>query len=391
MNCKIAGKILSVLESLLVLSFWAVAGSAPQATVSTKVHTYYVAADEVDWDYAPSGLNKMMGMKFDGYAATFVEKTPKRIGKVYHKAIYREYIDETFTKLKPRMPDQEYLGMLGPVLRAGVGDTLRVVFRNNATRPYSMHPHGVFYGKDSEGTMNYDDGSSAADKGNNVVRPGETHTYNWEVPERAGPGPADPSSIVWLYHSHVGELKDVESGLVGPIIITRRGMEGANDMPKDVDREFVTLFMIYDENNSWYLDQNIKTYISDPKGVNKVEFSPTDDQGNFSLIGTGFGAANFKASINGYMFANTPMMTMKKGERVRWYLVTVGEGVNLHTPHWHGNVVLADGRRTDVVTLLPAQMLTVDMVPDDPGTWLFHCHFSEHMDAGMVAMYKVEP
>ena len=391
MRRKVTGRVLLVFGWVLGLSIAAGAWGPAPAVVPSKVRTYYVAADEVDWDYAPSGLNKMMGMKFDGYAATFIEKGPHRIGKVYRKAIYREYTDDSFTKLKPRPADQEYLGMLGPVLRAEVGDTLRVVFRNNATRPYSIHPHGVFYGKDSEGTMNYDDGSSAADKANNVVQPGQTHTYNWEVPERAGPGPADPSSIVWLYHSHVGEMKDVESGLIGPIIITRHGMLGAGDRPKDVDREFVTLFMVYDENASWYLDQNIKTYVSDQKGLNKLEFAPIDDQGNFSLIGTGFTASNFKLTINGYMFANDPMMTMKKGERVRWYLVTIGEGVNLHTPHWHGNVVLADGRRTDVVSLTPAQMLTVDMVPDDPGTWLFHCHLSEHMDAGMVAMYKVEP
>jgi len=30
-------------------------------------------------------------------------------------------------------------------------------------------------------------------------------------------------------------------------------------------------------------------------------------------------------------------------------------------------------------------------VPDDPGTWLYHCHVEEHMDTGMVTMYKVEP
>jgi FtsP/CotA-like multicopper oxidase with cupredoxin domain len=86
------------------------------------------------------------------------------------------------------------------------------------------------------------------------------------------------------------------------------------------------------------------------------------------------------------------MMTMKKGEHVRWYLATIGEGINFHTPHWHGNVVLQDGKRTDVALLGgPAQMLTVDMVPDDPGNWLYHCHIDDHMDMGMVAMYKVEP
>jgi hypothetical protein len=36
-----------------------------------------------------------------------------------------------------------------------------------------------------------------------------------------GPGPNDPNSLVWLYHSHGNE--GVESGLVGPIIITARG------------------------------------------------------------------------------------------------------------------------------------------------------------------------
>ena len=33
-----------------------------------KTRTYYIAADEVEWDYAPGGVNKMMGMKFDGYS-----------------------------------------------------------------------------------------------------------------------------------------------------------------------------------------------------------------------------------------------------------------------------------------------------------------------------------
>ena len=168
-------------------------------------------------------------------------------------------------------------------------------------------------------------------------------------------------------------------------------MAGPGGKPKDVDREFVTLFMFFDENTSWYLTHNIQTYTTDPKGVNKLEATPADNEGTFSLAGTGFTAANFKATINGYIYGNGPLMTMKKGERVRWYLLSLGEGVNFHTPHWHGNVVLDHGKRTDVATLMPAQMNTVDMVPDDPGIWLYHCHIDEHMDSGMVALYKVEP
>ena len=72
-----------------------------------------------------------------------------------------------------------------------------------------------------------------------------------------------------------------------------------------------------------------------------------------------------------------------------WYLITLGDGANFHTPHWHGNTVIVRGQRTDVVAINPAQMVTADMVPDDPGTWLVHCHVSDHMDAGMMARYQV--
>jgi manganese oxidase len=155
-----------------------------QDTAAKTVHTYYVAADEVDWNYTPLGVDKMMGMEFTGYSKVFTERGPHRIGSTYRKALYREYTDETFTKLKARQSEWEHLGMLGPVLRAEVGDTIRVVFKNNATHPFSMHPHGVFYAKDSEGA-GYDDGTSGPDKMG--VPPGKTHIYTWEVPSALVP------------------------------------------------------------------------------------------------------------------------------------------------------------------------------------------------------------
>jgi hypothetical protein len=58
---------------------------------------------------------------------------------------------------------------------------------------------------------------------------------------------------------------------------------------------------------SWYLDHNIQTYTSDPKGVKKLDGQPSGDQGLFSFFGTGFTSEDFRSSINGYMFANGPM------------------------------------------------------------------------------------
>src|SRR5208282_4606211 len=222
----------SCLLVVLAFSLFTIPTFAQSADART-VHTYYVAADEVDWNYTPLGVDQMMGMPFMDYAKLFTERGPHRIGTTYRKAIYREYTDETFTKLKPREPNWEHAGILGPILRAEVGDTIRVVFKNNGTHPGSMHSHGVFYNKDSEGAS-YDDGTSGNDKADDDVAPGKTHLYTWQVPERAGPGPADPSSLVWLYHSHGNTA--LESGLIGAIIITARGMAGPDGKPKDVDR-----------------------------------------------------------------------------------------------------------------------------------------------------------
>ena len=94
-------------------------------------------------------------------------------------------------------------------------------------------------------------------------------------------------------------------------------------------------------------------------------------------------------SINGYVFGNQPMVTMHRGEHVRWYVMSMGTEVDLHTPHWHGNTVTVNGMRMDVVSLLPATMVVADMVPDDVGTWLFHCHVNDHIRAGMLTRYRV--
>jgi manganese oxidase len=354
-----------------------------------KTRTYYIAADEVEWNYAPSGRDQAMNMPFDPVAQEFTESGPHQIGRINKKAIYREYADATFSTLKQRPPDEQYLGILGPLIRAEVGDTIKIVFKNNATHPFSMHPHGVFYQKDSEGA-DYDDGTVGPDKEDGCVAPGATHTYTWQALERSGPGPQDPSSVFWLYHSHCDELRDVASGLFGMMVITRRGMALPDGRPKDVDREFATMYIAINENESWYLDQNINEHTTDPSGVKRGELGALTATGIAGTIAnTGFASTNVKWSINGYIYGNMPMMTMKVGDHVRWYVATLGDFNNAHTPHWHGNTVLVAGQRTDVLVVTSAQMVTADMVPDAPGIWLYHCHISDHMLAGMMARYQV--
>lgn len=48
-----------------------------------------------------------------------------RIGKQYKKVIYRQYEEETFTK-RTENPGFKQSGILGPIIRAQVRDTLKV-------------------------------------------------------------------------------------------------------------------------------------------------------------------------------------------------------------------------------------------------------------------------
>jgi hypothetical protein len=47
--------------------------------------------------------------------------------------------------------------------------------------------------------------------------------YSWSVPSTAGPGPDDHGSVLWLYHSRTGTPTGVDAGLIGPMIIYKRG------------------------------------------------------------------------------------------------------------------------------------------------------------------------
>ena len=105
--------------------------TATAAAVPPMTRTYFIAADEVEWNYAPLGHNGITGEPFGDQENTFVANGPDRIGSTYRKALYREYTDASFTTLKPRPAADAYLGFLGPVIHAQVGDTLKIVFRNN--------------------------------------------------------------------------------------------------------------------------------------------------------------------------------------------------------------------------------------------------------------------
>jgi hypothetical protein len=314
--------------SVLIL----LAAAEPLCFAATT-RNYYVAAEDGVWDYAPSGRDLVHGRVLP---RPWIQQTR------WNKTRYVEYTDDTFSVRKPQ---PEWLGILGPVIRAEVGDTVVVHFLNRTTRPHSMHPHGLHYDKASEGAHYIAMGRGG------MVHPGEKYVYHWLADNDSGPAKGESSSRVWWYHSHVDAEQEINAGLIGPIIVTAAGKANADGTPKDVDREFIALFMIFDELNG-------------------------ESAGLFH-------------SVNGYIFGNLPGLMMKQGDRVRWYLLGMGSERDIHSPHWHGKTVQQGTHHTDVIELLPGSMDTVDMKADNPGTWLFHCHVLDHMEAGMMATYTV--
>ncbi len=363
-----------------------------------KTLHYYIQAEEVDWDYAPwyeTGTNPIFGTDL----GTLGEHTflTDGVGRVYKKAVYREYTDDSFTVKKER---PAYLGTLGPIIRAEVGDTIKIHLKNNLMTPrnpdhlnllggterwVSIHPHGVQYEKDSEGAF-YADGTEGAEKADDIVFPGDTYVSTWKVPKRAGPGPNDPSSIVWVYHSHTPHvIAEIQSGLSGVIVITAKGKarydSDGRPRPKDVDREFVTLWAVFDENRSLYTDINFDACGGAPCGLSEEDFEES----------------NLMHSINGFLWTDQDedeeedLYSVRKGDQVRLYMGALGSEVDLHTPHLHGAGTLLDhgGHRTDVPEILAGAFKVYDLDVDSVGEWINHCHIEDHVAAGMATNFTV--
>lgn len=318
-----------------------------------QTRQYFIAAEDSMWDFAPSGKNLVH---------CHPEATPCEIPEPWtnsHSFPVTRFIQYQDASFKTPVPQPEWLGILGPIIRAEVGDTIKVRFcnRTQGASSYGMHPHGLRYTKDHEGAHYFGTNSGAEPGRGAEVMPGQCFDYTWNADEESGPAPGELSSKVWWYHSHIHEPTDTNKGLLGPIIVTRKGEARRDGRPKDVDQEFVTAYFIFDK--------------------------------------LGGEEPGLMHSINGYIFGNLKGLVMHDGQKVRWHLLGMGNEVDLHTPHWHGKTVTIGRRsaaqRTDVVQLLPATTATADMNADNPGEWLFHCHVADHIDAGMFATYQILP
>uniref|UniRef100_A0A8C7XH81 ferroxidase n=1 Tax=Oryzias sinensis TaxID=183150 RepID=A0A8C7XH81_9TELE len=304
-------------------------------------------------------------------SAVFLKKGPQRIGSTYKKAVYKQYSDATY---RTEMVKPNWLGYLGPVLMAEEGDTVIVNLKNSASRPYSIHPHGLNYSKGSEGAL-YPDGTSQLLKQDDSVPPGRTVIYEWTLPESHSPTADDNNCMTRFYHSHVNTVKDISSGLIGPLLICKRGTLDVHG-DRSADYTYALLFMVTDENFSWYLDENIRTHITNPVGNLKQD----ED----------FIESNKMHGINGFLYGNLPGLSMCQGNKIQWHMIGLGNEVDMHSVHFHGQILTVLKHHTDSVSLFPASSFTAEMVADNPGHWLLACNVNDHLMAGMQALFEIK-
>lgn len=101
-----------------------------------------------------------------------------------------------------------------------------------------------------------------------------------------------------------------------------------NNSRRDVDREFFLLFATFDENRSWYLDENINKYCSNPGPIDQLKNDVS------------FKESNQNYAISGFLYGNLPGLKMYRGENVEWYLMGLGDLTDIHTVHFHGQTFI---------------------------------------------------
>ena len=300
-----------------ICAVWlALAALAPSA--QARIRHYWVAAVPTTWNVVPNGHDVMTGEEF----------APSET--VMRTVTYRRFTPHWGRQLRNGPMNRTGGGAIpGPLIRARVGDTILVHFKNLDTlreEPHSMHFHGVHYAASSDGAFIPSGFSSRGAK----VMPGQTFTYRLF---------AGLDSVgVWPYHDHSPTMMEsIAGGMYGAMSIYAR----KDPLP---DREFV------------------------------VYFEQTD--GFMTIDGRAF-------------LGNTPVYHARVGDRVQWDVLALGS--DFHTFHVHGHRWRnPDGKPQDVQTLGPADSFRFRWVEDRPGPWLYHCHVEDHMMRGMIGLYRVK-
>ena len=92
-------------------------------------------------------------------------------------------------------------------------------------------------------------------------------------------------------------------------------------------------------------------------------------------------------TINGATYDRAQPLTVETGQAVRLRMSNMS--MMTHPVHLHGHTFQVGpaggtGPRKDTLLLPPMTRAEVDLVADNPGRWMLHCHNAYHAEAGMM-------
>lgn len=241
----------------------------------------------------------------------------------------------------------------GPMIRVTEGDKVRIIVQNDLPEATSIHWHGIPVPNDMDGVPPI---TQAA------IQPGESFVYEFTAPPAGS----------FMYHSHVDTDRQVMAGLYAPFIVDSQEPE-ADPPAADV------MWML----SEWRVGADGETYPAMPMA----------------------GAEPNYFTINGKAFPNTEPVVVKQGDRVRIRLAGIGQFT--HPMHLHGmnfRIVAYDGVSLppeqqivrNVVPVNPGEVIDIEFIADNPGTWVFHCHVLHHVTndnvepGGLIGVIQVE-
>lgn len=162
-----------------------VPGSARDKAESGQTREYWIQAESYQANPVPTEYDEMMGMKVT--RPTFTGLRYRAYAPHWETLLP---IDEASFGLNASVP--------GPTIRANVGDTIIVHFKNadeHYQQPHSIRAFGVKFDSANDGTWTAQTQSAA-----NFVKYGETFTYRWK---------AVPSSVgFWNYQDSFQSIQD---------------------------------------------------------------------------------------------------------------------------------------------------------------------------------------
>ncbi|KAF7667624.1 hypothetical protein LDENG_00054700 [Lucifuga dentata] len=325
-----------------------------QVRPPATVRDYYIAAVEVGWDY----------IHLDDADLTSYQRRSKYTPQKYIKAVYREYTDSTYTVLKPR---PAWAGIQGPVIHAKAGDRVVIHFKNLASLPYSISPVGITYWKQSEGA-GYDDGTTGQEKEDDAVSPGGYYEYVWDISPKDSPTISDPECLTYSYSSQVDAVRDVNSGLIGALLICK-----SSAFTEDYQRKspaLVLLFAVFDETSSWYGAAGER--------MSREKFSRSNSRKKYH-------------TINGYIDSTLPGLTMCRDRgHVFWHLIGIGTAPEIHSIQFQDHTLQVLTNRKVTMEMTPMSFITAKMKPTSAGRFLISCQIHAHSNDGMSALFTVE-